>query len=63
MYLGMLLILVGLALLVGSLTPWFVVVGFGILVDGVFIKTEESMLEEAFGEEYRRYRDRVRRWI
>jgi protein-S-isoprenylcysteine O-methyltransferase Ste14 len=63
MYLGMVLILVGLALLVGSLTPWIVVVAFGILADSVFIRPEESMLEETFGEEYRRYRGRVRKWL
>ena len=63
MYLGMVLILAGLAFLMCSLTPWIVIVGFAVLVEFVFIRPEESMMESAFGDEYRRYKSRVRKWI
>jgi protein-S-isoprenylcysteine O-methyltransferase Ste14 len=63
MYLGMALGLVGLACLLGSLTPWLVVIGFTILIERVFIRTEESKLGESFGEGYEAYRRRVRRWV
>jgi protein-S-isoprenylcysteine O-methyltransferase Ste14 len=63
MYLGMSLILLGIALLLGSATPLVVVIVLPILFDRVFIMPEEKMLEETFGDEFRQYRNRVRRWI
>jgi len=63
MYLGMTLIILGMALLLGSATPWFVVVLLPFLFDRVFIAPEEKMLEETFGDEFRAYRKRVRKWI
>ena len=63
MYLGMVLILAGLSLLAGSLTPWAVVATFAVLLDVVFIRAEEAMMEQTFGDRYRDYRKRVRRWI
>ncbi len=62
-YLGMTLILAGLALAAGSATPWIVVGLFAVGVDRAFIVAEERMLEETFGEEFRRYRQTVRRWL
>lgn len=63
MYLGGVLILLGVAILLGSLTPFAVVVAFLFLMDVVFIRLEEAMLEMRFGESYRIYKSRVRRWI
>jgi protein-S-isoprenylcysteine O-methyltransferase Ste14 len=63
MYLGFVLILIGLAVLLGSLTPYFVIPIFAILMDGVFIQVEERMLEEQFGPIWLTYKARVRRWI
>ena len=63
MYLGMSLILLGIALLLGSATPLIVVVVLPVLFDRVFITPEEKMLEDEFGDDFRRYRKRVRRWI
>ena len=63
MYLGMTLILLGIALLLGSATPLVVVIVLPVLFDLVFITPEEKMLEDAFGEEFRQYRKQVRRWI
>lgn len=63
MYLGFVLVLLGIAILLGSLTPFVVVIVFAILMDRVFITVEERMMEEAFGEEWLEYKKRVRRWI
>ncbi len=62
-YLGMTSILIGLAIALGSLTPWLVVPLFVALVARNVIPVEESMLQETFGEQYTQYRARVRRWI
>jgi protein-S-isoprenylcysteine O-methyltransferase Ste14 len=63
MYLGMVGMLVGLAMLLRELTPWFVVPVFAAVMQRVFVRSEERMLEERFGEEWRSYAARVRQWI
>ena len=63
MYLGFVLILTGIAIFMGSLTPYLVIVVFAVLMDAVFIRTEEAMLEETFGGAWLNYKRRVRRWI
>jgi protein-S-isoprenylcysteine O-methyltransferase Ste14 len=63
MYLGYVLILIGVALIVRSLTPYAVVLVFAILMDRVFIQVEEQMLEKQFGQAWREYTQQVRRWI
>ena len=62
MYLGMALILLGIALFLGSVTPFTVVIVLPILFNRVFISPEERMLEDTFGDQFREYRKRVRRW-
>jgi len=62
MYLGMVLILLGIALLLGSTSPLLAVVVLAVLLDRVFITEEERMLEEVFGDAFRSYKARVRRW-
>ena len=63
MYLGFILALVGFALLLGTLTPWLVIVPFGLILDRKFVRHEQRTMEERFGDDYRAYRQRVRRWI
>jgi protein-S-isoprenylcysteine O-methyltransferase Ste14 len=63
MYLGMIFIVVGVALLEGSISPWIVVAAFVIILDRVFVVREENMLRETFGEAFARYSKRVRRWL
>jgi protein-S-isoprenylcysteine O-methyltransferase Ste14 len=63
MYLGFVLILIGLAVLLGSLTPYLVIPIFAILMDRVFIQIEERMLAEQFGQTWLAYKARIRRWI
>jgi protein-S-isoprenylcysteine O-methyltransferase Ste14 len=63
MYLGMVQLLIGVALLFGTLSPWFVIPLFAWWIDRRFIAQEEMMLEEHFGEDYLAFKRRVRRWI
>jgi len=63
MYLGFVLILTGVAILMGSLTPYLIVVAFAILMDVIFVRSEEEMLEDTFGDAWLKYKKRVRRWI
>ena len=63
MYLGFVLILLGVAIFLGSLTPYIVVLGFVTLMDIVFIRTEEQMLQKTFSGDWMEYKKKVRRWI
>ncbi len=63
MYLGIVLILFGVAMLLGSAAPFAVVLLLAVLLDRVFIAPEEQKLEDTFGERFQHYRRRVRRWI
>jgi protein-S-isoprenylcysteine O-methyltransferase Ste14 len=63
MYLGFVLILLGVAILLGSLTPFLIVPIFAIVIDRRFIVVEERMLAEKFGQAWLDYKARVRRWV
>jgi protein-S-isoprenylcysteine O-methyltransferase Ste14 len=63
MYLGMAGILLGAALLLGSLSPFIVIPGFMALVGERFIDQEEAKLEATFGAPYLDYKEKVRRWL
>lgn len=63
MYLGMLFILGGVALCFGSLSPWFVVPAFFWQITRRFVRPEEDKLDATFGDRYRDYKRKVRRWL
>ncbi len=63
MYLGMVLSVAGIAMLLGSLTPWIVVPVLAVLLQRNFIAIEERMLEETFGAPFADYAKHVRRWL
>jgi protein-S-isoprenylcysteine O-methyltransferase Ste14 len=63
MYLGFVLILLGVAVLSGSATPFAVVIMFPVFVDTVFIRFEETKLGLTFGDDWLDYTAKVRRWI
>jgi protein-S-isoprenylcysteine O-methyltransferase Ste14 len=63
MYLGMVLALLGLSLLFGCWPTLLPVAGFALIIHYVFILREERFMEEAFGDEYVAYTQRVRRWL
>ena len=62
-YVGMISGLVGIFVVLGTLTPAVVVPLFAYLIRVRFIALEERMLEDRFGDAYRDYSKRVRRWI
>ena len=63
MYLGMVLILLGIATLVGSWIAYLVIPGFAALMICLYIQMEERQLESQFGEVWRVYRKNTPRWI
>lgn len=62
-YLGLVLIIAGIAIWVGSLTPWLVVALFVILLRSTYIAAEEKQLTSQFGERYQQYCLLVPRWL
>lgn len=62
-YLAMVAILLGLALVLGSLTAFVAPMAFFVVIACGFVRMEETMLEQTFGDAYRSYCDRVRRWL
>jgi len=63
MYLGMLIILVGMAIYLGSFTPWILPPAFWLVIRQRFVIPEEAFLRDALGQPYIEYCQRVRRWI
>lgn len=63
MYLGMAMILVGIAFYLAAPLALLPVAAFVFLIERFQIRPEECALEEKFVEEYRAYKKRVRRWI
>lgn len=63
MYLAGVLILLGTAALLGAATPFLIVPAYLGVVDRRFLPAEEEVLERRFGDAYRTYRERVRRWL
>ncbi|MBC7905249.1 MAG: isoprenylcysteine carboxylmethyltransferase family protein [Rhodospirillaceae bacterium] len=62
-YLGMALVLLGLALALGSVTPFLVIPAFMAVIGHRIIHDEERMLSDTFGAEFTAYARRVRRWL
>jgi protein-S-isoprenylcysteine O-methyltransferase Ste14 len=62
-YLGFTLLLFGLTVLLGSLTPLLILILFVIITDKWYIPVEERNMEEQFGADYRKYKEQTRRWI
>jgi len=62
-YLGLTAILVGLSVDWGS--PYLILLSlaFPVVLHRWTVRPEEAYLEQEFGEEFRRYRSSVRRWI
>lgn len=63
MYLGFVAILIGVAILLGSLTPYLIVIPFAVLMDVVFIRVEEQNMARKFDTDWVAYKQKVRRWI
>jgi len=62
-YLSFTLLYLGLVLLLGTVWPLCLLVPVLVVMQRGVILREEQYLEARFGEAYRRYRERVRRWL
>ena len=63
MYLGFVLILLGVAIFLGSFSPFVVILLFAVLMDVGFIRVEERMMAVEYGEAWLAYKTKVRRWL
>ncbi len=63
MYVGLLVILFGYSIWLGSVTPFLVLPLFYWLITHMQIKPEERILQEKFGQEYLDYKNKVKRWL
>jgi protein-S-isoprenylcysteine O-methyltransferase Ste14 len=63
MYLGGVILGLGLAMILGSLSSFVILAVFFLLLQFLFIPNEEAQLKDIFGEEYLDYMKRVRKWI
>jgi protein-S-isoprenylcysteine O-methyltransferase Ste14 len=62
-YLGMFLGLIGLAIALNNLWLLLTLVPFALIIRYGVVAREEAYLERKFGNGYRGYRSRVRRWL
>jgi protein-S-isoprenylcysteine O-methyltransferase Ste14 len=63
MYLGMFLMLTGVAFLMGSVGAALPVFLFVIIIRNNFVLAEERFLQACFGQQYLDYKSSVRRWL
>lgn len=63
MYLGFVISLAGLAFILGSISPWALVVGFMLAAHCWYIPVEERAMAAKFGADYEEYRRRIPRWF
>ncbi|MFC2151468.1 methyltransferase family protein [Bacteroidota bacterium] len=63
MYIGMFLLLFGIAVCFMNLFSVLAAIGFILIIQIIFIPTEEKLMYESFGEKYLEYKRKVSRWI
>jgi protein-S-isoprenylcysteine O-methyltransferase Ste14 len=63
MYLSMTVALLGVAMLLNSGLPFLAIPVFVTILFYRFIRHEESLMAETFGEAYLTYKNQVRRWV
>ena len=63
MYMGMFLMLLGVAFLLGSISVLAPVLLFMLVIRNNFVLGEERFLEANFGQSYLDYKSAVRRWL
>jgi protein-S-isoprenylcysteine O-methyltransferase Ste14 len=62
-YLGMLLIALGTAITLSSLSAFIAPILFFLIVNTTIIPFEENRLQRNFGTDYEKYKGSVRRWL
>ncbi|UCC51316.1 MAG: isoprenylcysteine carboxylmethyltransferase family protein [Anaerolineaceae bacterium] len=62
-YLSGVILLLGIAMLLGSVSTFLFPILLLLILDKLYIPSEEKLLEEMFGQRYLDYKQRVRKWI
>lgn len=62
-YIGLVLVYFGLSIILTSLWALFLLIPVLIILQRYVIAREEAYLEKKFGEAYRKYKERVPRWL
>lgn len=63
MYVGMFILILGFSILSTNIIALFLPLTFLLLVGKIFVRKEEKLMQDTYGEEYLEYRKTVRRWI
>ncbi len=63
MYLGALILIMGLAVLLGNLLSLLTPLLFFIFINYLCIPPEEKIMQQTFGQDYLDYKQSVRRWL
>ena len=63
MYLGMFSVLLGVAIIHGTVSTFIQPMIFFVLMEVLYIPVEEENLTKVFGNEYLAYKEKVRRWV
>ena len=63
MYMGMFLLLLGVAFLMGSVGAVLPIPAFMLIIRNNFVLGEERFMQAAFGQQYLDYKSTVRRWL
>lgn len=63
MYLGGMVVLAGVAILLGSISPLIVIPFFVWIIQRKFILQEEKWMESWFGQSYLEYKKKTPRWL
>jgi len=63
MYLGMAIILLGIAVSSGTVGAFIPAIAFVFIMEKLFIPIEEQNLLETFGQKYLNYKQKTRRWL
>lgn len=63
MYLGFVIALFGVSIILGTVSSFIILIIFILITDQWYIKFEERVMMEKFGEKYMNYMKITRRWI
>ena len=63
MYMGMFLMLLGVAFLMGSIGALLPILIFILIIRNNFVLGEERFMQATFGQQYLQYKSEVRRWF
>lgn len=63
MYLGALILIFGLAIIIGKAISFLAPLFFFLMMNFVCIPAEETIMERTFGQSYLDYKRKIRRWI